>query len=269
MCATWLRGRRVGWGISSCVRATSCLTCTAWRSGTFRRTMCCRCGCGWSANRRSGLRDLLDDAVRLLGHPEYDALRRAFAETVRQMAAGGRIAELQPDLVERLREPAIRGDIGAMRTILDRSVDEAVRRGFARGREQSFARSLCHRKYRGGKNRINVARNKIFCVIFHFKALSRVRIDNKQDISFDQSSCDAGSWGPRTAPDNIVAAGGAQVRRRDGGRPYGGAGGLERSGAPHGHVGVGHRLRHGRRTVGRRPKDHRSEVRRTVFRRRR
>ena len=74
--------------------------------------------------------------------PEYDPLRRTLAETVRQMAERGRIAELQPDLAEMLREPAERGDIGAMRTILDRSVDEAEQRGFARGREQSFARGL-------------------------------------------------------------------------------------------------------------------------------
>ena len=71
--------------------------------------------------RESGerFRDLLDDMVRIFEDPEYQPLGRAFAETVRQMAAGGRIAELQPDLVERLREPADRGDIGAMRTILD------------------------------------------------------------------------------------------------------------------------------------------------------
>ena len=66
---------------------------------------------------------------------EYDSLRRAFAEGVLQMVRRSRIAEQRPDLVERLREPADRGDIGAMRTILDRSLDEAEQRGFARGRE--------------------------------------------------------------------------------------------------------------------------------------
>ena len=54
------------------------------------------------------------------------------------MVGRGRIAELRPDLVERLREPADRGDIGAMRTILDRSVDEIEQRGFARDREQGL-----------------------------------------------------------------------------------------------------------------------------------
>ena len=90
--------------------------------------------------RESGerFRGLLDDMVRIFEDPEYQPLGRAFAETVRQMAAAGRIAELQPDLVERLREPADRGDIGAMRTILDRSVDQAEQRGLARGREQGL-----------------------------------------------------------------------------------------------------------------------------------
>ena len=90
--------------------------------------------------RESGerFRDLLDDMVGIFEDPKSQPLRRAFAETVRQMAAGGRIAELQPDLVERLREPADRGDIGAMRTILDRSVDQAEQRGLARGREQGL-----------------------------------------------------------------------------------------------------------------------------------
>ena len=67
---------------------------------------------------------------------EYDSLRRAFAESVRQKVGRSRLAELQPDLVERLREPAERGDIGAMRTILNRSLDEAEQRGFARSLEQ-------------------------------------------------------------------------------------------------------------------------------------
>ena len=94
--------------------------------------------------RESGerFRDLLDDMVGIFEDPKYQPLRRGFAETVRQMAAGGRIAELQPDLVERLREPADRGDIGAMRTILDRSVDQAEQRGLARGREQGREQGL-------------------------------------------------------------------------------------------------------------------------------
>ena len=75
---------------------------------------------------------------RILSGSEHDPLRRAFAETVRQMMGRGRIAELRPDLLEKLREPANRGDIGAMRTILDRSVDEIEQRGFARGREQGL-----------------------------------------------------------------------------------------------------------------------------------
>ena len=85
---------------------------------------------------------LLDEAVRILSGSEHESLRRAFAETVRQMVGRGRIAELRPDLVERLREPADRGDIGAMRTILDRSVDEIEQRGFARGREQGREQGL-------------------------------------------------------------------------------------------------------------------------------
>ena len=48
------------------------------------------------------------------------------------------MAELRPDLMERLREPADRGDIGAMRTILDRSVDEIEQLGLARGLEQGL-----------------------------------------------------------------------------------------------------------------------------------
>ena len=52
------------------------------------------------------------------------------------------MAEPRPDLAERLQEPAERGDIGTMRTILDRGVDEAEQRGLARGLEEGREQGL-------------------------------------------------------------------------------------------------------------------------------
>ena len=85
---------------------------------------------------------MVDNAVRIPADPEYAAPRRAFAEMIGRAVERSRTGELWPDLVERLRESADKGDLAAMRTTFDQRwaefEEEVVQRGLKRGREEGL-----------------------------------------------------------------------------------------------------------------------------------